>query len=191
MDVVSVAGERVKVVPALPLACAHCPWRISNQGKQHPHNFYAKSNLRRLWNGLRTGEAPGMSCHPTDPHMAEYEGYEATADREETHECAGSVILLAREFMRFQAITLDVEDETAAGATLRPQEALKRYRAEAGAKGALTRDAIAGLLWRLAVRTPLNLPFNLTKRGLNDPDVGCPFLPEWDTEIEARSQRRR
>lgn len=86
--------------PSARSACAQCPWRLENQGKRHRHGFYTKANLRRLWAGIRRGER--MTCHPTDPAMAEFEGYEGTAERELTHECVGALVLAQREVMRFQ-----------------------------------------------------------------------------------------
>ena len=89
-----------KVIEALTEPCAVCPFRIANQGQKHKHGFYTKANLRRLWAGLRRGE--GMTCHMTDPRMAEFEGYERTASAQTTRECAGALILQQREFMRLQ-----------------------------------------------------------------------------------------
>lgn len=88
----------------LPQPCAECPWRLSNHCRENEHGFYDADNRTRLWTGLRSGEAPGMTCHPTDPDMAEYEGYEATAARTVTHECAGSVVLIQRELLIVQNI---------------------------------------------------------------------------------------
>lgn len=41
------------VQPALPRACAGCPWRTANQGVPHVGGWYNARNLRRLWGGLR------------------------------------------------------------------------------------------------------------------------------------------
>lgn len=92
------------VEPALPKACAHCPWRVSNQGKPTADGFYTKANLRRLWSGLRSGEA--MTCHPTDPRMNAFESAPRVSLSATTHECAGSMILVQRELVRVQ----DAED---------------------------------------------------------------------------------
>jgi hypothetical protein len=95
--------------PANPNACAVCPWRVANQGcKPDPHKFYTTTNLKRLWKGLRNGAR--MSCHPTDPRMIAFEGYEDNANRETTHECTGGLILQQREFMIFQAIVEGQKD---------------------------------------------------------------------------------
>lgn len=63
----SPAGAQVR--PACALACLACPWRLSNQGRPTPGGWYTRRNLDRLWAGLRRGTR--MSCHPTDPRMAE------------------------------------------------------------------------------------------------------------------------
>ena len=83
-----------------PKACAHCPWRASNQGKRNRHGFYTKANLARLWSKLRHGER--MTCHPTDPRMADYEGAPTPKDGARLHECTGAVILQQLEIERFQ-----------------------------------------------------------------------------------------
>lgn len=164
----------------LPRACSACPWRISNQGQAHPHGFYSAANLRRLWNGLRTGEAPGMTCHPTDPRMEEFEGYEATAKIEVTHQCAGSLVVVQRELIRFQAITKDVEREKAAGTKLRRDEALRRYRI-ASAPSGCNRGGLAEWVWRLVIGELKGI----TLEALNDPDIGTPFVPAWDPYLVA------
>lgn len=168
-----------KLVANAPRACALCPWRISNQGTPHPHGFYTVRNLDRLWNGLRTADAPGMTCHPTDPRMAEFSGYEATAEREETRECAGAIVLVVRELMRFQAICLADPDR---------KDALLAYRREQP-KG-LGRRAMADLVWRfIAGGTPVARAIQADSRLVNDPDVGYPKrLGEWDPEILVRAQ---
>lgn len=90
-------------LPCAPKACAACPWRKSNQGKQHAHGWYSQANLDRLWRGLRTGEAPGMTCHPTDPDNLVPEGHRAPPDDSQKHECAGSLILVIRELRAIEA----------------------------------------------------------------------------------------
>lgn len=80
-----------------PKACAHCPWRVSNQGKRHPGHWYTLANLRRLWTGLRSGEAPGMTCHPTDPNNPVPEGCPSVPEGTETRECTGALIIVTRE----------------------------------------------------------------------------------------------
>lgn len=78
-------------------ACEQCPWRTANQGKKHKFGFYTKANLRRLWNGLRTGNA--QSCHMTDPSHPEHIAVGAKPDSK-AQECPGSVILIHREIAR-------------------------------------------------------------------------------------------
>lgn len=80
--------------------CANCPWREENHGKETPWGFYDEDNLRRLWEEIRTadGDCQGQSCHPTDPSHPDH--VEAGAkEGSEPVECAGSVILVLREFV--------------------------------------------------------------------------------------------
>jgi hypothetical protein len=89
--------ETRKVGGAMSRACAQCPWRKSNQGKSHPDGWYTKKNLQRLWAGMRTGEAPGMTCHPTDPNNPTPKGWKDVPKEAETKECAGALLLVTRE----------------------------------------------------------------------------------------------
>lgn len=175
---------------ALPRPCSACPWRLSNQGQPHPHDFYTAANLRRLWQGLRSGDAPGMTCHPTDARMAEFEGYEDTADRDEAHECQGALVLVMREVMRFQAITIAVDIEKEQGATLRRDEALRRYRAESP-KG-LTREGLGEWVWALMMQgTPLSRRITTTPAALLDAEVGYAPLGSFGEDVLAAAQPRR
>jgi hypothetical protein len=173
-------------VPVLPNACAQCPWRLSNQGTPHPHGFYTKANIKRLWDGLRTGAAPGMSCHPTDSRMADYEGYEQTAEREQMYRCTGSAVMVAREVARFQAFTREVEREQEAGAKLRRDEALRRYRAEAGRYG-MSRDGLSALVWQWMTHSFEFPPVE----AINDPDLGSHLTVAWDAAILDRAFDRK
>ena len=162
-------------------ACAHCPWRLSNQGKPHPHSFYSKRNLARLWAGLRSGRAPGMTCHPTDPRMAEFEGYEATADRELMRECAGALTLMWREVMHFQEIAKEAER----GELM--TNALREYRRRF--PHGLTRRGLVEVVTRFTFG---GTPFARATPGVdnilvNDPEVGYPPLGEWDPETLVRA----
>lgn len=169
------------VAPSLPRACAQCPWRLANQGQRHPHGFYTAANLRRLWTGLRTGEAPGMTCHPTDSRMADFAGYEETAARELAHECTGAVTLVAREVMRFQAICFALDSGALEGTN-----ALKEYRRQAP-KG-LTRAGLAEVVARfLFGDSPLTRAIRVDVRAINDEAVGYPPLGEWDPKILERA----
>ena len=78
--------------------CATCPWRVCNQGKRHPAKWYTIKNLRRLWNGIRTGEAPGMVCHSTDPESKEYGSTKPVPETAKTQECGGVLIMVFRHF---------------------------------------------------------------------------------------------
>lgn len=71
--------------------CAACPWLTANHRRRHPDGYYSDANRRRLWAGLRTGDAPGMTCHPTDP------ANQPVADHVVTRECTGAWLLIARE----------------------------------------------------------------------------------------------
>lgn len=84
--------------------CAQCPWRRSNHGKRHFGGFYRKSNLRRLWNGIRNGGK--QSCHLTDPAHPDHVRAGAPANGK-VQECPGSVILVVRECKRLQALAPD------------------------------------------------------------------------------------
>ncbi len=76
--------------------CATCPWLTENHGKRHPAGWYRASNLRRLWNGLRSGRAPGMICHSTDPRNTDYGGSQPVSPGHE-RECIGATTLIQRE----------------------------------------------------------------------------------------------
>ena len=87
--------------------CAQCPWRMSNRGKRiktkyASYGWYTKKNLQRLWAGLRTGEAPGMTCHPTDPDNERPEDWKEVPKEAKTKECAGALLLIQRELDLFK-----------------------------------------------------------------------------------------
>lgn len=82
---------RDEILPAKDDACKACPWLTKNHRKPHPEGYYTDANRRRLWSGLRTGEAPGMTCHPTDPQN------QPVKESVATHECTGALVLMARE----------------------------------------------------------------------------------------------
>ena len=78
--------------------CSDCPWRKSNQDQKHKGHWYTKKNLNRLWAGLRTGSAPGMTCHPTDPSNPLPDGMLGGAPKgQDPTECAGALLLIIRE----------------------------------------------------------------------------------------------
>lgn len=141
------------VKPCLPNACSHCPWRIGNQGKRTTDGFYSKSNLTRLWNGMKQGEA--MSCHPTDPRMNEFESAPRVKDTAQTHECAGATILVQREWMTFQAISQANPD----------RDPYRIYRALDGPR--MTRDGLFAVAMRASV-----LESNLLIAAAGRPDLG-------------------
>ena len=152
-----------QVEPACPVPCKFCPWRLTNQGsKPDPHKFYEQGNLARLWKGLRDGAR--MSCHPTDPRMAEFEGYEALADREVTHECAGALVIVQREFMVFQAL-----------APAHPKgKALTAYR-KARPNG-LTRYGLIAITERALFGGTMLNPLAMAHPNLGDEEIGYPAI---------------
>lgn len=152
-----------RVEPACPRACEHCPWRLANQGsKPDPHKFYTPGNLARLWRGMRAGAR--MSCHPTDPRMAEFEGYEALADREVTRECAGSLVLVQREWMVFQGMAIaDPKGKT-----------LQQYR-RARPNG-LTREGLISVMERAMCGGTILNPVAMARPDLGDEEVGYPAI---------------
>lgn len=157
--------------------CAHCPWRASNQGKRHPNGWYTKANLRRLWKGLRRGEA--MSCHPTDvnnPVTPEDEaaGHRPAPEGMEVRECAGAVILCQREVMVFQEIAKHYKP----GASMREYRRLR-------SRG-LTLDGLGEIVSRVLFSgTPLTSG-DMSKPDLNHDDVRHPDLswPPDGVELE-------
>lgn len=139
-------------------ACSACPWRRSNQGKPHPDGWYTKKNLTRLWAGLRSADAPGMSCHPTDSDNPVPEGHATVPEGVEKRECAGSLLIVQRELKRFEA---DPEGYTKGRRTRK-----------------LTRAGLAywGLSRAVFGGTPLG---GLAMTAIDeDPDVGVPWWPE-------------
>jgi hypothetical protein len=153
----------IQVKPACPKACASCPWRLANQGsKPDPHGFYTRKNLARLWKGLREGAR--MSCHPTDPRMAEFEGYESLAEREVAHECAGALVLTQRELMTFQ----DIAHADPKGNTL------KAYRARR--PNGLARIGLVALVERSMFGGTALDPVKMALPDLRDPDIGYPLI---------------
>lgn len=113
--------------------CAHCPWRIANHGKRTPWGFYTKANVRRLWNQIRRGTtATAQSCHPTDASHPDHVAAGAKVGAQ-AQECAGSVILVYREFERLASCGAD-------GKTI-DAGAIDRYLARYKADG-LTRSGI-------------------------------------------------
>jgi hypothetical protein len=163
--------DRQAFRPPTPSPCSECPWRVSNRGRANQHGFYTARNLARLWSGLRRGQR--MTCHPTDPHMSDFAGYEDTAVRTVTHECAGAAILVQRELARFQDAAHAAESEG-------QRDAFRRYRA--GRKKTMT---FAGL--QAAVTTylfgaappPFGDGLPTRKMDLNEPDVQYEPLGEW------------
>lgn len=141
------------VAAANPTPCAHCPWRLANQGKKpDPHGFYTKGNLKRLWGGLRNGVR--MTCHPTDPRMSDFEHAPAVKEGTQTHECTGGLTLQQREMMKFQ-------DFPGGYAHYSPNMS----------KRGLTDLALRAIVY------PGEIP--MAYPDLNDTEIGYPPLGEW------------
>jgi hypothetical protein len=102
-----------------------------------------------------------MSCHETDPRMAEFEGYEALADREVTHECAGALVLVQREFMIFQNLCL---------ADPKGKKTLQQYR-RARPNG-LTRYGLIALSERAMLGGTILNPVAMSRPDLGDEEIG-------------------
>jgi hypothetical protein len=77
--------------------CATCPWRKKLQGTKHPAGWYKLANIKRLWNGIRTGNAPGMVCHASDPGSVDYGSTKVVPEGTEKRECAGALQLIFTE----------------------------------------------------------------------------------------------
>jgi hypothetical protein len=73
--------------------CETCPFMLTNHRQRHDAGWYTVGNLRRLWNGLRTGKAPGMVCHSTDPD-SKYYGGKGDIKPGKKAECAGALLLI-------------------------------------------------------------------------------------------------
>jgi hypothetical protein len=92
----SVCGGAMKLETKLLSVCDSCPWRISNHRRKHSAGWYTIGNLRRLWNGLRTGQAPGIICHASDPESREYGSEKTIPAASKPRECGGALIILMR-----------------------------------------------------------------------------------------------
>lgn len=164
-----------KIIPASPKACAACPWRLANQGsKTDPHKFYTKSNLARLWTGLRNGVR--MSCHPTDPRMASFEGYEACADQTKTSECTGGLILQQREFSIFTAVCKKLSPGS--------KDGLKVYK-QVRPKG-LARNGLIEVMSRQTFSGTGLTGTEMAKPDLDDEEIGYERVP-WTVEVRNRA----
>lgn len=169
------------LMPANPSPCSECPWRLANQGRRSKNAFYTKTNLRRLWNGLRRGER--MTCHPTDPRMVEFEGYEKTIDRTNTYECTGAVILVQREATKFQ-------DQCLAAQAIGARDGLRRYL-RAHPRG-LLRDGILVVVEGVAFSGLFNRELRMATPDLNNTTIAYPPLGEWKPRKgESRDGRER
>lgn len=74
--------------------CETCPWLTKNQGRKHKAGWYTKSNLKRLWNGLRSGACPGIVCHSTDADRMDYGADKPVPEGTEKRPCAGALLVV-------------------------------------------------------------------------------------------------
>lgn len=143
--------------------CARCPWRLANQGKKHPFQFYSAANLRRLWNQIRKADGgDAQSCHMTDPSHPDHVAAGAKPGAK-AQECPGSVILVKRELRR-------MADEKG---VISP-EGWQRYRQKRPKRG-LTKT---GMQWwavaRIAFAGSILGGPKLPEVDIDDPEIGLP-----------------
>lgn len=96
MSLPTIREETLKV-------CESCPWLTKNHGKPHPAGWYKPANLKRLWNDLRTGRAPGMVCHSSDPKSIDYGSTSKVKDTCKPRECAGALLMVAKHLNEVSA----------------------------------------------------------------------------------------
>lgn len=142
--------------------CASCPWMLANAGKPTAHGWYTKTNLRRLWSGLRRGER--MTCHGTDPDNEPLPGKAAPKDGHPTAECTGALVLIQRELQR-------VNDDIEAGGNL------TAYRREN--PNGLTREGMAVHAMNVQWGGAMPGTLQMAKPNLNDTRVGYAELTPW------------
>lgn len=168
------------VAPALPRACAHCPWRKSNQGKPHPDGWYRLANLRRLWRGLRNGDP--MTCHPTDPYNPVPPGAQPVPEGVVTHECTGATILQQREAAIFNQLA--VSDPTSK-TTIRDYRRLRpRGLSQAGLIEIILNRGLFGGVPILGGKAQ-------ARPDLMDPDVGYAPLDGWEGPLAEAIESQR
>ena len=126
-------------IPVQPRLCAQCPWRASNHGRRTPGGFYAKRNLQRLWNQIRRGGGI-QTCHLTDQSHPDHVAAGAREDRDEKHECMGSVVMVVRE--------LEVLKDSAPGDVIQPEHVEAYLKVSPKRKG-LTKT---GLMYYILAR---------------------------------------
>ena len=83
--------------PACRYALCSVPLADRQSPEAAPRGVQLRCNRRRLWSGLRTGDAPGMTCHPTDPEN------QPVKEAVRTRECTGAWLLLLREMAALEA----------------------------------------------------------------------------------------
>lgn len=83
--------------------CETCPWLTKNHGKEHPAGWYTTNNLRRMWNGLRSGKCPGVVCHASDPDQKDYGGIAPIKLTVERRQCAGAILAVGKHVDKLNA----------------------------------------------------------------------------------------
>lgn len=118
-----------------------------------------------------------MSCHPTDPANRVPAGTKPVPGDATTLECAGSLILKQREFMRFQRLAQDHPGE----------DPFKLYRQQY--PRGLTRDGLLTVVERAMFGgIPLVGGLEMTRPDLNDPGISAPDTADWDPDTEGRAE---
>lgn len=106
-----------------------------------------------------------MSCHPTDPRMAEFEGYEALAVRESTNECTGALIIVQREWMVFQNLALE---------NPKSKKTLQTYKKLR--PNGMTREGLILIAERAMFGGTFLNPVAMARPNLGDEEVGYPAV---------------
>lgn len=100
MEVGTLAAPKPRICHKI---CETCPWLTKNHGKPHPAGWYKIANIKRIWNGLRTGKAPGVVCHASDKDQAEYGGTAKVKLTVEKRPCAGAVLAVGKHIEEINA----------------------------------------------------------------------------------------
>ena len=148
----------LKSRPECAAPCATCPWRRENHGKPHEDGWYDPDNLKRLWNGLREGEA--MICHATDPKAVEYGGTKEVAPGHERM-CVGALALVQRHTHALEAV---LKENPNCGKKMYPL-----YKKKAG-RTAMTQHGFIAHAERIVFSafSPTPMPKTLTDCGTID-----------------------
>lgn len=89
------------LTPAAGNPCQECPFRKSNAGREHPHDFYRTDQFTSEWRQVAAGDF--FACHVTAPDLHPYDvaskaaGYVTPVETGKRPECAGSALAIQRE----------------------------------------------------------------------------------------------